>query len=130
MQCFGGPVEEPKVRTPSPTPPPTPPKTPSPVREPSPPPTPKRKTPSPPRPKTPEPEAVKVKEENCGGCMDLKRQEIDFELDQLRRETQFKAIDLNKIWSCDHDDVEFENHLTNACADVEDDTTLAKFTAL
>jgi len=89
MQCYGGPAEEPAKRpeTPEVTPPPTPPRTPSPQKEPTPPVTPRHKTPSPIRTKTPEPKTPSDKDSNCGGCMDLKRQEIDFELDQLRRET-------------------------------------------
>ena len=130
MECYGGPAEKEKPRTPSPTPPPTPPKTPSPAREPSPPSTPKQRTPSPIRPKTPEPEVVVKDDRNCGECMVLKRKEIDFELEQLRRETQFRAIDLDKIWSCDHEDANFENHLAKAIDEIQDDAELAKFEAL
>ena len=121
MQCFGG--SPPKVRTPSPTPEPTP-RTPTPPR----PVVVKVKTPSPspPRERTPSssstepPTPVKKKEIHCEECMVFKRQEIDFELEALKRETKFVAVDLEKIWSCDHPDAKFEAAIKGAIDDIAD----------
>jgi hypothetical protein len=42
----------------------------------------------------------------------MKRKEIDYELELMRRECCFKAVEINKIIDVDHDHDAFEDQLT------------------
>ena len=57
----------------------------------------------------------------------MKRQEIDLELEALRRETTFTAVELRKIVDLDHDEVAFEGAFLDQLHSLKNHPDLSKF---